>query len=73
MKEVIMLFAVLVALATSIQLLPIIGSHRKLATIENVVGGNDDEPQAPKKYLSKHNLNRGQLKKMHWLRYVDKA
>lgn len=72
MKEVIMLFAVLVALATSIEMIPIIGSNRKVAIIENVVGGKGDDPQAPTKRLPKHNLNRGQLKQMAWLRYVDK-
>lgn len=73
MKEVIMLFAVLATLVTSLQMIPVIGSNRKLATIENIVGGKDDEPQKPVKLVSKYNLNRGQLKKMHWLRYVDKA
>ena len=71
MKEVIMLFAVLVALATSLEMIPVIGSNRKLAKIENIVGGKGNDPQTPTKRLPKHNLNRGQMKQMAWLRYVD--
>lgn len=73
MKELLMLFAVIVTLAVGIEMLPVMGSTRRLAVAENVVGGKLKEVIQPIKNLRKHNLNSGQMKKMYWLRFVDKA
>lgn len=73
MKELLMLFAVIVTLAVGIEMLPVMGNPRKLAVAENVVGGKLKEVIQPIKNLRKHNLNSGQMKKMYWLRFVDKA
>lgn len=73
MKELLMLFAVVITLAVGIDLLPIMGSTQKLAAVENVVGGAVGDSVSPRKRLPKHNLNRGQMKQMYWLPFVDKA
>lgn len=72
MKEVIIIFAFLLALATSIKLVPIVGNQNRLSLLTVKVKPLA-EPEPDLKVLSKHNLNRGQLKKMHWLRYADKV
>lgn len=63
MKELLMLFAVVITLAVGIDLLPIMGSPQKLAVVENVVGGSVGDSASPRKRLPKHRLNKGQLKK----------
>jgi hypothetical protein len=73
MKELLMLFAVVVTLAVGLEMLPVMGNPRKLAVAENVVGGKLKEVIQPIKNLRKHNLNSGQMKKMYWLPFVDKA
>jgi hypothetical protein len=73
MKELLMLFAVIITLAVGIEMLPVMGSTRRLAVAENVVGGKQGEEAETIKRVSKHNLNRGQMKKMYWLPFVDKA
>ena len=71
MKEIIMIYAVLLTLATAIEGLPILGGNRKVAEVEAI---NKVKEQAqPTKKLSKHKLNRGQLNKMYYLQYLDKA
>ena len=71
MKEIIMIYAVLLTLATAIEGLPILGGNRKVAEVELVK--KVKETSEPKQKLSKHNLNRGQLKQMYYLQYLDKA
>ena len=71
MKEIIMIYAVLLTLATAIEGLPIFAGSRKVAEVEFVK--KVKETSEPKKKLSKHNLNRGQLKQMYYLQYLDKA
>ena len=71
MKEIIMIYAVLLTLATAIEGLPILGGNRKVAEVEVVK--KVKETSEPTKKLSKHNLNRGQLKQMYYLQYLDKA
>ena len=73
MKELLMIFAVVITLAVGVEMLPVMGNPRKLAVAEKIIGKPLGEPETPLKLVSKHNLNRGQLKKMHWLRYVDKV
>jgi len=73
MKELLMLFAVIITLAVGIEMLPVMGSTRRLAVAENVVGGKQGEEAEPLKRLRKHNLNSGQMKRMYWLPFVDKA
>ena len=72
MKELLMLFAVIITLAVGIEMLPVMGSTRRLAVAENVVGGKEGG-EVEIKRVSKHNLNRGQMKRMYWLPFVDKA
>ncbi len=72
MKDVVILFAVLIALATSIDLVPILGNTNRVSAVMGKAKPIT-EPEPEVKRLPKHNLNRGQMKKMHWLRYVDKA
>lgn len=71
MKEVVLIFAVLLTLATTLEGIPILGSNRRVSHLERFVKAKEQEQAVVK--LPKHNLNRGQLKKMDWLRYVDKA
>ena len=71
MKEVILIYAVLLTLATTLKGLPIFGSSRKITQLERSIKSKEQELAVVKQ--PKHNLNRGQLKKMDWLRYVDKA
>ena len=71
MKEIIMIYAVLLTLATAIEGLPIFAGNRKVAEVEFIK--KVKETSEPKKKLSKHNLNRGQLKQMYYLQYLDKA
>ena len=73
MKELIMIFAVLITLAAGVEMIPVMGSNRKLAKVEGVVGGKEKEKANPTKKLSKHNLNSGQLKRMYFLKYIDKV
>jgi len=73
MKELLMLFAVIITLAVGIEMLPVMGNPRRLAVAENVVGKPLGSPEPEIKRVSKHNLNRGQMKKMYWLPFVDKA
>ena len=73
MKEIIMIYAVLLTLATAIEGLPILGGNRKVAEVELVKKVKVKETSEPTKKLSKHNLNRGQLKQMYYLQYLDKA
>ena len=71
MKEIIMIYAVLLTLATAIEGLPILGGNRKVAEVEAI---NKVKEQAqPTNKLPKHKLNRGQLNKMYYLKYLDKA
>lgn len=71
MKEVILIYAVLLTLATTFEGIPILGSNRRVSNLERFIKEKEQELAVVK--LPKHNLNRGQLKKMDWLRYVDKA
>ena len=71
MKELILIYAFLLTLATSIKGLPIVGSNRKVAQVESLK--KVKENSEPTKRLPKHNLNRGQLKQMYYLQYLDKA
>jgi hypothetical protein len=73
MKELLMLFAVIITLAVGVEMLPVMGSTRRLAVAENVVGGKVGEPETQKRRLNKHSLNKGKLKQMYWLPFVDKA
>lgn len=73
MKELLMLFAVIVTLAVGVEMLPVMGSTRRLAVAENVIGGKEGDEAKPIKLLRKHNLNSGQMKRMYWLPFVDKA
>lgn len=73
MKELIMIFAVLITLAAGVEMIPVMGSNRKLAKVEGVVGGKEKEKTNPTKKLPKHNLNSGQLKRMYFLKYIDKV
>jgi hypothetical protein len=73
MKEVIMIYAVLLTLATAIEGLPILGGNRKVAEVELIKKAKEQKSSEPTKKLSKHNLNRGQLKQMYYLQYLDKA
>ena len=71
MKEVVLIFAVLLTTLATFNMLPILGNNEKrLALVTN--GLNPETAQAEVKYVRKHNLNNGQMKKMHWLKYVDK-
>lgn len=72
MKEVVILFAIFIALATSIDLVPILGNTNRVSAL---MGKSKliTEAESEVKRVSKHNLNRGQLKKMYWLQYVDKV
>ena len=71
MKELIMIFAMLTTLAAGVEMLPLMGSNRKLAKIEGFLG-KKIKSEPPKK-LPKHNLNNGQLKRMGFLKYIDKV
>jgi len=73
MKELIMIFAVLSTLAAGVEMFPIIGGNKRLAKVENVLGRKVKERIEPTKKLPKHNLNSGQLKKMYFLKYIDKV
>jgi hypothetical protein len=73
MKEVVMIFAMLTTLAAGVEMLPLMGSNRKLAKIEGFLGEKEKEKTEPTKKLPKHNLNNGQLKRMHFLKYIDKV
>jgi hypothetical protein len=78
MKEVVMIFAMLITLAAGVEMLPLMGSNRKLAKIEGFLGEKEKgekekEKTEPTKKLPKHNLNNGQLKRMHFLKYIDKV
>lgn len=73
MKELLMLFAVIVTLAVGVEMLPVMGSTRRLAVAESVIGGKQGGEAEPLKRLKKHNLNNGQMKRMYWLPFVDKA
>jgi len=68
-----MLFAVIITLAVGVEMLPVMGSTRRLAVAENVIGGKIGEPETQKRRLNKHSLNKGKLKQMYWLPFVDKA
>jgi hypothetical protein len=72
MKEVIIIFAVFIAVVTSVDLVPILGNSNRVSAL---MGKSKPitEIEGLTKRVSKHNLNTGQLKKMYWLRYVDKA
>lgn len=72
MKELLMLFAVVITLAVGVEMLPVMGSTRRLEVAENVVGKKIGEPQNPQKRLNKHSLNNGKLKQMYWLPFVDR-
>ena len=71
MKEVVLIYAVLLTLATTIEGLPILGGNRRVSHIERLVKVKEQTQASVK--LPKHNLNRGQLKKMYFLKYIDKA
>jgi hypothetical protein len=43
-----------------------------LAVAENVIGGPLGEAEPPIKLVAKHNLNKGQMRKMYWLPFVDR-
>jgi hypothetical protein len=73
MKELIMIFAMLTTLAAGVEMLPLMGSNRKLAKIEGFLGKKVKDRTEPTKKLSKHNLNNGQLKRMTFLKYIDKV
>ena len=61
----------LLTLIAGVEMLPIIGNNRKLAKIEGLLD-NKIKPE-PTKKLPKHNLNNGQLKRMNFLKYIDKV
>ena len=73
MKEIIMIFAMLLTLAAGVEMLPVVGNSRKLAKVEGFLGKKEKEKTEPTKKLSKHNLNNGQLKRMNFLKYIDKV
>jgi hypothetical protein len=73
MKEIIMIFAMLLTLAAGVEMLPVVGNSRKLAKVEGFLGKKIKETNEPTKKLSKHNLNNGQLKRMNFLKYIDKV
>lgn len=73
MKELIMIFAMLTTLAAGVEMLPLMGSNRKLAKIEGFLGKKVKQEIEPTKKLPKHNLNNGQLKRMGFLKYIDKV
>jgi hypothetical protein len=73
MKEIIMVFAMLLTLAAGVEMLPVVGNSRKLAKVEGFLGKKIKETNEPTKKLSKHNLNNGQLKRMNFLKYIDKV
>ena len=73
MKELIMIFAVFVTLAVGVEMIPLMGSNKKLAMVEGFLGEKSKEKIEQKKKLPKHNLNSGQLKRMPFLKYIDKV
>ena len=73
MKELIMTFAMLLTLTAGVEMLPLMGSSKKLAKVEGFLGKKVKEKVEPAKKLSKHNLNSGQLKRMTFLKYIDKV
>ena len=72
MKELLMLFAVIITLAVGVEMLPVMGSTQRLAVAEKVIGGPLGEAEPPIKLIAKHNLNKGQMRKMYWLPFVDR-
>lgn len=67
MKAVILMFAFFIMLTATLERFPIIASNKKLTHVYKV----KKLPKIPK--LPKHNLNKGQLKQMYFLKYIDKT
>ena len=65
MKSLILIFIGIAILGIATSFLPLIDTSRKPKFVFESGGET--------KGVSKHNLNRGQLRKMDWLRFVDKA
>ena len=67
MKDVILVFAMLLLTAASVELMPVLS-----APIVNKRSIRNDSETDPLEGLPRHNLNRGQLRKMDWLRHISR-
>ena len=67
MKEVILVFAMLLLTASSVELMPILSAPQ--VNFRSIREGSEVDPLEG---LPKHNLNRGQLKKMDWLKHLSR-